>query len=69
MREARVQVVSHTDVRERGVRVVQGPDVAFILMLGDEEIARSSSARALVRWAIDRGAISVRSDYDLRNET
>lgn len=73
--KAYVEVLSPTDLREKTVSVQvdytmePGPFVLMLEVSGDVEvIACSTSARALVRWAFDRGALKVRSDYDLRHE-
>jgi hypothetical protein len=40
----------------------------FGLFVDGAQVAASTSARSLVVWAFDRGALKVRSDYDLRHE-
>lgn len=70
-----VEVLSGADVREKTVAIQMDPTSAaggFALVAVVEDrvttIAISQSARALSRWAFDRGALKVRSDYDLRHE-
>jgi len=72
-KEVPVEVLSGADVREKTVSIRRfiDPDagwVGFTMFDGETVFARSFSARALVRWALDRGAFAVRSDYDLRLE-
>lgn len=42
--------------------------VGFVLKLGAARVCWSLSARALSRWALERGAKAVRFDFDLRFE-
>jgi len=72
-----VEVLSGADIKEKTVSVIVGSwnPIEFELWNwpfqdhNDERaVAASTSARSLVRWAFDRGAFAVRSDYDLRLE-
>lgn len=69
-KEPLVTVDEGGDVREKAVSIEFDPTAdGFVLMLneigGIRFVARSDSARALSRWAFDRGALRVRHDYDL----
>lgn len=71
--EIRVEVLSGADVEDKTCSIVVGnnerPAKADFVMLCDGHlIARSQSARALSRWALEQNAKAVRFDFDLRWE-
>lgn len=60
-----IHVLKDVSLTDASVRIVPR-DGRFVLMLGAEDVAESSSARWLSRWATDhRGAREARFDYDL----
>lgn len=68
-----VEVVSGIDVKDQILSIRRFNGCFAMGVLGLPEgvaniVAKSESARALVYWALDRGAKQVRSDYDLKFE-
>lgn len=72
-RDVAVRVLDGEDVEDKIVTIEINPDgnappASFFYLSGEDIIADSASARALSRWALDRGAKGVRFDFDLRFE-
>ena len=50
------------------VRIVK-EDVVFTAYVGDTAVASCPSARRLSNWCLDNGALRVKHEYDLREDT